>query len=432
MAGSADKTARSRAIMARAETVMPGGVNSPVRAFKAVGGEARVAERGAGAFLIDADDNRYVDFCCSWGPLILGHADPEVVAAIKAQTERGTTFGAATELESEQAQFIVDRIEAVEKIRFVSSGTEAVMSAVRLARGFTGRDLILKFEGGYHGHADHLLVAAGSGLVTFGRPSSAGVPKAFAEHTAVLPFDDDQALTRFFSVHGDELAAVIIEGVPANNGLLIQRPEYMTRLRELTAHHGALLILDEVITGFRLGMGGAAAMYKVAPDLVTYGKVIGGGLPVGAFGGRAEIMNQLAPLGPVYQAGTLSGNPLAMAAGLATLRKLERDCLHGMLDRNTAAFVSRLRERLKSYGVQVVSLGSLFWLVFQETVPRAAHAIEPGGIVRFNRAHACWLDAGIYLPPSGYEVCFVSTAHTEAVLQAAADKIAEVIASVQG
>lgn len=432
MAGSADKTARSRAIMAQSEAVMPGGVNSPVRAFKAVAGQTRVAERGEGAFLIDADGNRYIDFCCSWGPLILGHADPEVVAAIKTQAELGATFGAATELEYDLAQFIVDRIEAVEKIRFVSSGTEAVMSAIRLARGFTGRDLILKFEGGYHGHADHLLVAAGSGLVTFGQPSSAGVPKAFAEHTAVLPFDDDEALNRFFAKHGDELAAVIIEGVPANNGLLIQRPEYVTGLRELTAKHGALLVLDEVITGFRLGMGGAAAMYKIKPDLVTYGKVIGGGLPVGAFGGRAEIMDKLAPLGPVYQAGTLSGNPLAMAAGLTTLRKLERERVHETLERTTSAFVARLKDKIAPLGAQVVSLGSLFWIVFQDTLPRAAHAIEPAGIARFNRLHARWLDDGIYMPPSGYEVCFVSAAHSESVLQTAADRIAEVIASVKG
>jgi len=413
--------------MAGAETVMPGGVNSPVRAFKAVGGTARVIERGEGAYLFDVDGNRYLDFCGSWGPLILGHADPEVVAAVTSQIARGTTFGAATELEYELARFLTDRIEAIDKIRFVSSGTEAVMSAIRLARGFTGRDLILKFDGCYHGHADHLLVAAGSGLATFGQPSSEGVPKSFAAHTAVLPLDDDEALTRFFAAQGDGLAAAIIEGIPANNGLLIQRPEYLTRLRALTARHGALLILDEVITGFRIGMGGAAALYGVRPDLITYGKIIGGGLPVGAFGGRAEIMDKLAPLGAVYQAGTLSGNPAAMAAGLATLRKLERENIHELLNRRCSFFVSILREKLAAYGVEVVSIGSIFWLLFQARHPRAAHEIGADAIARFNRLHCHWLDAGLYLPPSGYEVCFVSSAHTESMLSDAVEKLANVI-----
>jgi glutamate-1-semialdehyde 2,1-aminomutase len=427
MAGSPERHTRSRRIMVQAEVVMPGGVNSPVRAFKVVGGTPVVIERGEGAYLFDVDRNRYLDFCCSWGPLILGHADPDVVSAVKAQIDRGTTFGAATELEYQLAKFIVDRIEAVEKIRFVSSGTEAVMSTVRLARGFTGRDLILKFDGCYHGHADHLLVAGGSGLATFGKPSSAGVPEAFSQHTAALPLDDEASLRRFFAERGDKLAAVIIEGVPANSGLLIQHRDYMKLLRELTDKHGALLILDEVITGFRLGMGGAAAHYQVRPDLVTYGKVIGGGFPVGAFGGRSDIMDMLAPLGPVYQAGTLSGNPVAMTAGLTTLQKLERERVYAALDARAARFAADLRSRLSGRGVEVVSLGSIFWLTFQPHVPRAAHEIEAGGIARYNRLHRAWLEAGLYLPPSGYEVCFISAAHGEAELREAAEKIAEVI-----
>ncbi|MBI5265616.1 MAG: glutamate-1-semialdehyde 2,1-aminomutase, partial [candidate division Zixibacteria bacterium] len=295
------KTDRSQTLMKLAERVIPGGVNSPVRAFRSVGGTPRFIDRGEGAWLYDVDGNRYLDFCCSWGPLILGHGNPNVVAAVKKQIDRGMTFGATTELEYQLAEFIVGHVEAVESIRFVSSGTEAVMSAIRVARGFTKRDLILKFDGCYHGHCDHLLVKAGSGLATFGTPSSGGVPSAFTSHTAVLPLDDEDALVEFFDKHGDQLAAVIIEGIPANNGLLVQRHDYMRLLRSLTEKHGALLILDEVITGFRLGMGGAAAYYGIRPDLLTYGKIIGGGMPVGAFGGRADVMNMLSPLGPVYQ-----------------------------------------------------------------------------------------------------------------------------------
>ncbi|MFQ5606795.1 MAG: glutamate-1-semialdehyde 2,1-aminomutase, partial [Candidatus Zixiibacteriota bacterium] len=336
----------SKRLFERAQEVIPGGVNSPVRAFAAVGGTPRFIERARGPYLYDVDGNRYLDFCMSWGPLILGHADEDVCAAIKTQTDAGTTFGACTELESKLAEFIVSHVDPVEKIRFVSSGTEAVMSALRLARGFTGRELILKFDGCYHGHSDSLLVKAGSGLATFSQPSSAGVPQDLGALTAVLELDDIEALERFFEKHGDRLAAAIIEGVPANNGLLIQRPELMRRLRELTEKHGALFILDEVITGFRLGLQGAAGHYNLRPDLLTYGKIIGGGLPVGAFGGRAEIMDWLAPAGPVYQAGTLSGNPLAMAAGLATLSRLECGAVYAELETHSAEFARALQSRL--------------------------------------------------------------------------------------
>lgn len=418
---------KSKKLATLASRVTPGGVNSPVRAFKSVGGTPRIIAKGEGAYLVDVDGNRYLDFCCSWGPLILGHGDPDVVAAVQKQVEIGMTFGASTELEYQLAEYIVSHVESVEKIRFVSSGTEAVMSAIRLARGFTKRDLILKFEGCYHGHSDHLLVKAGSGLATFGQPSSAGVPEAITSHTAVLPLDDEEALEQFFREHGDKLAAVIIEGIPANNGLLIQRHDYMRQLRTLTEKHGALLILDEVITGFRLGMGGAAAYYGIRPDLLTYGKIIGGGMPVGAFGGRADIMDMLSPLGPVYQAGTLSGNPVAMTAGLATLKKLADGRIHSQIEERNRKFVSDMMTDLKGSTVNIAGIGSIYWIVFQREIPRAAHEIDSDGISHYNRVHAKILDAGVYLPPSGYEVCFVSAAHTDEMLANAAKTLVQAI-----
>ncbi len=420
-------TEESGRLQRRSEQVMPGGVNSPVRAFKSVGGAPRFIERGKGPYLFDVDGNRYIDFCCSWGPLILGHGDRDVVAAVRAQVGRGMTYGAPTEEECLLAEFIVNQIEHVERIRFVSSGTEATMSAIRLARGHTGRDLILKFEGCYHGHADHLLVSAGSGLATFSQPSSAGVPDALTSQTAVLPLDDEQRVEDFVKKNGDKLAAVIIEGVPANNGLLIQRPEFLRTLRSSTEGCGALLILDEVITGFRLGMGGAAALYGIRPDLVAYGKVVGGGLPVGAFGGRADVMERLSPLGPVYQAGTLSGNPVAMMAGLTTLRKLADGNIYADLERKAKRFVQELRESACESSFNVAHIGSIFWLVFQDDVPRTAASIAGEGIARFNRLHGRALEHGIYLPPSGYEVCFVSAAHTDEILTEAAGVLSVLI-----
>ncbi len=420
-------TENSQKLMALAERVTPGGVNSPVRAFKSVGGTPRLIKKGEGAYLIDVDDNRYLDFSASWGPLILGHADADVVNAIKLQAELGTTYGASTELEYELADFIVSRVEPMEKIRFVSSGTEAVMSAVRLARGFTKRDLILKFDGCYHGHCDYLLVQAGSGLATFGQPSSAGVPDAFTSQTAVLPLDDEEALEKFFEQHGDKLAAVIIEGIPANNGLLIQRHDYMRLLRSLTEKHGAMLILDEVITGFRLGMGGAADYYGLRPDLLTYGKIIGGGLPVGAFGGRADVMDMLSPVGPVYQAGTLSGNPVAMTAGLTTLKKLADGKIHADLEQKNRRFVSNMMQNLRDSAVNIAGAASIFWIVFQRDLPKTATAISSDGISHFNRIHEKVLNSGVYLPPSGYEVCFISAAHTDEMLDSAAATLSEKI-----
>lgn len=418
-------TEKSQKIYEMACRVMPGGVNSPVRAFKSVGGNPRIIEKGEGAYLFDVDGNRYLDFCCSWGPLILGHCDPDIVKAVKTQVDLGMTFGATTEAEYKLADFIIRKIDSVESIRFVSSGTEAVMSAIRLARGYTGRDLILKFEGCYHGHSDHLLVKAGSGLATFGQPSSAGVPEAITSHTAVLPLNDEEALSNFFIKNGDKLAAVVIEGVPANNGLLIQSHEFMRLLRSLTQKHGTLLIMDEVITGFRLGMGGASAYYAIPPDLVTYGKIIGGGMPVGAFGGSSEIMNKLSPLGPVYQAGTLSGNPVAMSAGLATLEKLADGKIYADLEAKNRRFVSKLNEKLDGLVVSIPGIASIFWVVFQKELPRSADKIDTDGIAHYNRMHKSVLNDGLYLPPSGYEVCFLSAAHTDEMLDGAAEILAK-------
>jgi len=429
MGGSKHSTERSQRLYSKALEVIPGGVNSPVRAFRSVNSVPRFIDHAEGAYLYDVDGNRYLDFCCSWGPLILGHADPDVVSAVQSQVERGMTYGATTELEYELARFIVDHCNSVESVRFVSSGTEAVMSAIRLARGFTGRDLILKFEGCYHGHSDHLLVQAGSGLATFGQPSSAGVPADMTKNTHVLPLDSDELLQEFFDKRGDKLAAVVIEGIPANNGLLIQRAEYMRLLRELTNKHGALLVLDEVITGFRLGMGGAAEYYDIHPDLLTFGKIIGGGMPVGAFGGRRDIMQHLSPMGPVYQAGTLSGNPVAMIAGLTTLKKLADGTVHRKLEERCNRLAQTLLSKLTGIEVSVDHTASIFWLAFQKDSPRAAHEIDPDGVARFNRLHATILERGVYLPPSGYEVCFISASHTDRMLDEAAEALADAITS---
>jgi glutamate-1-semialdehyde 2,1-aminomutase len=410
----------SAAWLRRARACIPGGVNSPVRAFRAVGGEPLVVRRAAGAEIEDVDGNRYLDFVCSWGPLILGHAHPEVVAAVREAAGRGTSYGALCPQEVELAERVTAAYPGLEQVRFVSSGTEATMSAIRLSRGATGRDLIVKFAGCYHGHADHLLVAAGSGLATLGRPDSAGVPEAFAGRTRVLPLDDDGALEALFSAEGDEIAAVIIEPLPANNGLLVQRSAFLRALRELTARHGAMLIFDEVITGFRLGPGGAAEATGITPDLATFGKVIGGGLPVGAFGGPAATMRHLAPEGPVYQAGTLSGNPVAMVAGLTTLEVLERD--DGW--RRLEALGEQLEEKLapviiaSPIPLQLVRRGSIFWLALQTgEPPRAAADLDPQAPARYAPLFHALLRQGIYLAPSAYEVGFLSLAHDEQHLE---------------
>jgi glutamate-1-semialdehyde 2,1-aminomutase len=387
-------------------THFPGGVSSPVRAFRAVGGTPKFFRKAWGARFEDEEGRRYVDLCMSWGPLILGHAVPEVIAAAKEAMDEGLTFGAPSRRENILARRIKTMVPFVEKMRFVSSGTEAVMSALRAARGFTKRDRVIKFEGCYHGHSDGMLVKAGSGLATFGEPSSAGVPRGFADLTTVLPLDDLEALEQAFAKLGPELAAVIIEPIPANNGLLVQDLSFLNRLRELCTRNGTVLIFDEVISGFRVAPGGAAELFSITPDLVTYGKIIGGGMPVGLYGGRKDIMAVISPDGPVYQAGTLSGNPVAMAAGLATLEKLTPN-LYRDLEHKGARWATAFE---KIPGLHVPRVGSLLWPLFQPGVKRADR-VESGAIAKFNHMHGLMLEQGIYLPPSGFEVAFLSAAH---------------------
>ena len=405
---------QSEQLYERARRVIPGGVNSPVRAFRAVGGTPRFIARGAGRHIYDADGNRYLDFVNSWGALILGHAHPTVVAAIAQACRDGTTFGAPCAAEVMLAERMTASYPGLEQVRFVSSGTEAVMSAIRLGRAATGRDLIVKFAGCYHGHADHLLVSAGSGLATFGHPSSAGVPQAFVDCTRVLPLNDEAALRELFVREGAKIAAVIIEPVPANHGLLPQRPEYLNALRAVTREQGALLIFDEVISGFRLARGGVAQLCGITPDLATFGKVIGGGMPVGAFGGARHLMAHLAPDGDTYQAGTLSGNPVAMAAGLSTLDLLVRESAWEKLQSLGAALERALTPVLQEapFPLALIRTGSLFWLALHEgPTPRAAITLDTKASARFAALFHALLARGIYWPPSPYEVCFLSLAH---------------------
>jgi len=406
----------------------PGGVSSPVRAFKAVGGTPKFFARAFGAWFVDEEEKQYLDLCMSWGPLILGHAHPDVLMAVQEAMQEGLTFGAPSRRELALARRIKQMSPFVEKMRFVSSGTEAVMSALRAARGFTRRDRILKFEGCYHGHADAMLVKAGSGLATFGEPTSAGVPKAYADLTLVVSLDDFDGLEAAFAQHGSELAAAIIEPVPANNGLLVQEPAFLHRLRELCTQHGAMLIFDEVISGFRVAAGGAAELFQITPDLVTYGKIIGGGMPVGMYGGRADIMSVVSPDGPVYQAGTLSGNPVAMAAGLATLERLTPE-VYKRLDHCSRRWAQAFEA---VPGLHAPHIGSLIWPLFQPGV-RRADRVESGAITQFNRLHKLLLDEGVYLPPSGYEVAFISIAHGEEELwhfEKAVEKVSAELSAV--
>jgi glutamate-1-semialdehyde 2,1-aminomutase len=417
----------SAQIFAEAERLMPGGVSSPVRAFRAVGGTPRVTQSGSGTRVRDVEGREYLDFLASWGPLILGHAHPDVVEEVTAAVRRGTTFGALCPDEVELAREVVALYPGIEQVRFVSSGTEATMSAIRLARGATRRDVVVKFSGCYHGHADHLLVAAGSGLATFGNPSSAGVPEAFAEKTLVLPLDDEERLEQAFRERGPEIAAVILEPIPANNGLLIQRKEWLDKLRALTEKHGALLIFDEVITGFRVAPGGAAERLGITPDIATFGKVIGGGLPVGAFAARRELMHRLSPDGPIYQAGTLAGNPVAMAAGLATLRVLQREDAWRRLEALGEGIEQRVAPVLErgALPASFARVGSIFWMCFQDgDPPRTAEAITSESAQRYGRVFHGLLERGINVAPSAYEVGFVSLMHSEQEL----DRFSEALA----
>lgn len=425
-------TANSANLKSRADRVIPGGVNSPVRAFGAVGGTPRFIASANGCHITDADGTSYIDFCMSWGPMILGHAHPRVLEAIERAAAKGSSYGAPTEEEVVLAERVVEWVKPVEMVRFVSSGTEAVMSAIRLARGFTGRDLIVKFAGCYHGHADYLLVQAGSGLVTFGTPSSAGVPKSFADGTQIATYNDLNSVETLFQKFGGKIAAVIVEPVAANNGLIIPHDGFLQGLIDIAHKHGALTISDEVITGFRLSPGGAAQLYGYTPDLMTFGKIIGGGLPVGAFGGHREIMQKLAPLGPVYQAGTLSGNPVAMAAGLATLEVIEHENVYERLEHKAAQFEAAIHARidLAQYDAGLSRVGSIFWFWLGGGKPPANPAdIHPSAAERYKRIFHHALDHGVYLAPSAYEVGFLATAHDPESLRTAVDVIAEGIKS---
>jgi glutamate-1-semialdehyde 2,1-aminomutase len=423
---------KSQALFDKSKTYFPGGVNSPVRAFKSVEGTPLFIKKGDGAHIWDEDDNQFIDFCCSWGPLILGHNNKKVYESIVSALQNGSSFGAPTRLENELAELILPRIPFIDKLRFVSSGTEAVMSALRLARGYTGRNKIIKFEGCYHGHVDALLVKAGSGLATLGTSSSAGVTESLANDTLVLPLNDLDALKNCIEQYKNEIACAVIEPIPANNGLLLQEKTFLLALREMCTANGILLFFDEVISGFRVSFGGAAEYYGIYPDIASYGKIIGGGLPVGAYGASNKIMAMVAPDGPVYQAGTLSGNPVAMAAGIAQLSVCAQDNFYTELEVKTQRFVKRINDYAldKNFPFELVTIGSIFWLSFNGK-KRIANADEINpDMTAFKIIHRELLNKGVYLGPSGYEVGFISAAHDVSTLDIAANKFCEALALV--
>ena len=425
-------TSRNEELFARSQRVIPGGVNSPVRAFRSVGGTPRFFERGRGAWLWDADGRAYVDYVGSWGPMIAGHAHPDVVRAVQETAADGLSFGAPTERELEMAELLTRLLPSVEMVRLVSSGTEATMSAIRLARGYTGRNIIVKFEGCYHGHADALLVKAGSGALTFGQPSSAGVPADTTKHTLVLDYNDVAGLEAAFTEQGSDIAAVILEPVVGNMNLVRPSDEFVRALRELTTRHGAVLIFDEVMTGFRVGLTGAQGLFGITPDLTTLGKVVGGGMPLGAFGGRRDIMEKLAPLGGVYQAGTLSGNPVAVAAGLATLKLVQAPGFYERLSEMTLRVVRGLESAARSRGIAFSgdAVGGMFGLFFRDTPPRSFAEVMTADKERFNRFFHLMLDRGIYLAPSAFEAGFVSASHGEEELKLTLDAAGEAFDSL--
>lgn len=410
---------RSEELFAEAQRYLPGGVDSPVRAFRAVGGKPLFIKRGLGSKIYDEDGNEFIDYVCSWGPLILGHAHPQVVEALKRAIERGTSFGAPTELETALAKMICTAIPSIEMVRFVSSGTEAVMSALRLARAFSGREKVVKFSGCYHGHCDGLLVKAGSGLATLGIPDSSGVPASYAQTTLVCPYNDEAAVEQLFQKYAEEIAAIIVEPVAANMGVVPPKPGFLQGLRRLTKESGSLLIFDEVVTGFRLAYGGVQDRYRVAPDLTCLGKVIGGGLPVGAYGGREAIMKMVAPLGSVYQAGTLSGNPLAMTAGLETLRILSQPGTYDLLEQRTSLLTAKLGQAIAKAGVpaSISRAGSMFTIFFTECEVIDYESARSSNTSLFARLHHRLLEEGIYWPPSQFEAAFMSLTHDEADIE---------------
>ncbi|HEY8477215.1 MAG TPA: glutamate-1-semialdehyde 2,1-aminomutase [Chloroflexota bacterium] len=409
------RTERSEALFEEAKRLIPGGVNSPVRAFRGVGGTPRFIARGAGSRVWDVDGNSYIDYVASWGPLILGHAHPSVVEAVQGAAKEGTSFGAPTEREVELARLVVEAIPSVEMVRFVNSGTEATMSALRLARAFTGREKIVKFDGGYHGHADGLLANMGSGGLTLGVPASPGVPAATAAGTLSARYNDLASVEALFAANGDDIAAVIVEPVAGNMGVVPPRPGFLEGLRAITRRHGALLIFDEVITGFRVAYGGAQSLYGVQPDLTCLGKIVGGGLPVGAYGGRREIMERVSPTGPVYQAGTLSGNPIAMAAGIATLRALQQPGVYDDLERKAARLHQGLKEAAAEAGVPatVNRVGSMLTAFFVDVDVEDYESAKRADTARYAAFFHAMLAEGVYLAPSQFEAAFVSTAHTD-------------------
>jgi glutamate-1-semialdehyde 2,1-aminomutase len=420
---------RSESLFQAAQAHIPGGVNSPVRAFKGVGGTPVFFKRGEGPFLYDEDDRRYIDYVGSWGPMLLGHSFPPVIDAVRKALDNGLGFGAPTRIETEMADLVCELVPSIEMVRMVSSGTEATMSAIRLARGYTGRDKIVKFEGCYHGHSDSLLVKAGSGALTLGEPNSPGVPASLAEHTITLTYNDIDNVRQAFAEIGDQIACIIVEPVAGNMNCILPKPGFLECLREVCDEHGSVLIFDEVMTGFRVALGGAQAYFNIKPDLTTLGKIIGGGLPVGAFGGKREIMQHIAPLGPVYQAGTLSGNPLAMAAGLTMLRSLGEPGIHEQLSAKTEYLTQGLEAMAKRHGIAFTTsaIGGMFGLFFteQESVSSFAEVMQCDA-KRFGEFFHGMLDAGIYLAPSAFEAGFVSNAHSEAELDAtleAADRV---------
>ncbi|MES2556834.1 MAG: glutamate-1-semialdehyde 2,1-aminomutase [Bacteroidota bacterium] len=422
----------SQALYETAKKYFPGGVNSPVRAFKSVDGTPLFIKKGNGAYIWDEDDNEFIDFCGSWGPLILGHNHPAVYSKVVEALGNGSSFGAPTRLENELAELILSKNNFIDKLRFTSSGTEAVMSAIRVARGYTGRNKIVKFEGCYHGHSDALLVKAGSGLVTFGNSSSAGVPEAFVNETLVLPLNNKEAVKQCFADYKDQIACVIIEPIPANNGLLLQEEGFLTYLREVCTANGTLLFFDEVISGFRVAFGGATELYGVIPDIVSYGKIIGGGLPVGAYGAKKEIMAQISPDGPVYQAGTLSGNPVAMAAGIAQLTEIAKPGFYEDQERRTLLFTDKINAhaQAKGYHFELVTIGSIYWISFDDSKRiRQSDEINPD-MTGFKHLHRALLERGVYLGPSGYEVGFISAAHTDEILEIAATRFIDALDAI--
>ncbi|SEL03303.1 glutamate-1-semialdehyde 2,1-aminomutase [Atopomonas hussainii] len=425
---------RSASLFEQAQAHIPGGVNSPVRAFKSVGGTPLFFKHAQGAYVIDEDDKRYVDYVGSWGPMILGHSHPDVLDAVRKQLEHGLSYGAPTALEVQMADLVCELVPSMELVRMVSSGTEATMSAIRLARGYTGRDAIIKFEGCYHGHSDSLLVKAGSGLLTQGVPSSAGVPADFAKHTLTLPFNDIDAVANALADVGQSVACIIVEPVAGNMNCVPPAPGFLEGLRALCDQHGVVLIFDEVMTGFRVALGGAQARYGVNPDLTTFGKIIGGGMPVGCFGGKRAIMECIAPLGPVYQAGTLSGNPLAMAAGLTTLKLISRDGFHAELETYTTRMLQGLQERADAAGIPFVTTqaGGMFGLYFSGADDIVTFEdVMASDVERFKRFFHLMLDGGVYLAPSAFEAGFTSIAHGEAELKLTLDAAERAFAALQ-